>query len=267
MNAPAALSPPAKARTKEELQRTVSASRLGAWLSCRLKFFFRYLSGIPKAPTASLHVGSVIHAVLQEWNLARWRGAPLQGDLVRSLFDQFWIEKQAGVSIRWDDSEVEIRTGAFSLLETYPRQTSIPLDERPEGVEVSVELDLARYGLPTLVGVLDLVRAGGRIVDYKTTGRTPDQDKVVHTTEIQTTAYALLYREATGRRENGIELHHLVRLKSPKIVITQIGVARQEKFQRLIESYNHGLEREDFVPSPGIQCSTCEFFQECRLWY
>ena len=48
------------------------------------------------------------------------------------------------------------------------------------------------HGLPVFVGVLDLVRAGGVIVDVKTTGRSPDPEMVRHTTEVQTTGYALL---------------------------------------------------------------------------
>ena len=257
-------------RTKEELLHTISASRLGTWLSCRLKFFFRYLSGLPTAPSASMHVGSVIHAVLQEWNLARWRKAPLQGEVIRTLFNQLWSERQAGSSIHWRDSEEEVKAGAYTLLERYLSETPIPLDERPEGVEVHVDLDLGQYGLPTLVGVLDLVRAGGRIVDFKTTSKTPSAEMVLHSTEIQTTAYALLYREATGRKEGGIELHHLVRLKSPKVVITQAGPARSGQFDRLfrqIESYTQGVDREDFIPSPSLQCSSCEFFNTCRNWH
>jgi hypothetical protein len=26
------------------------------------------------------------------------------------------------------------------------------------------------------------------------------------------------------------------------------------------------LEREDFVPSPGMACLACEYFAECRAW-
>ena len=105
----------------------------------------------------------------------------------------------------WGDDEESTKAGAFALPETYLRDTPIPLDERPEGVEVSVELDLARHGLPKLVGIMDLVRKGGCIVDYKTTSRTPDSEKVLHFTEVQTTSYAMLYREATDRQESGIE--------------------------------------------------------------
>jgi len=55
----------------EKLLRTVSASRLGCWHGCRLKFYFRYVLQIPKPPTPARHSGSVSHAVLQAWNLAR----------------------------------------------------------------------------------------------------------------------------------------------------------------------------------------------------
>ena len=143
------------------------------------------------------------------------------------------------------------------------------MDEKPEGVEVSVEIDLPSHGLPILIGVLDLVRAGGLIVDFKTTGRTPDPKMVRHTTEVQTTGYALLYREATGNQESGIELHHLVKLKTPKLVVTEVGPATEQQVARLfhlIDAYVDDLERRDPIPSPGMQCSMCEFATECRAW-
>lgn len=257
-------------RTKEELLQTISASRLGTWLSCRLKFYFRYLASTPKPPSAAMRVGTIVHAVLQQWNLARWRKAPLLGDMVRTVFDQAWSDAEQEQPLDWEGEEESTKAGAFALLETYLRDTPIPLDERPEGVEVSVELDLARHGLPKLVGIMDLVRKGGCIVDYKTTSRTPDGERVLHFTEVQTTSYAMLYREATDRQESGIELHHLVRLKTPKLVVTHTGPASQEQQDRLlrmIHSYVRGLEMEDFVPAPGMQCAGCEFFDQCRRWH
>jgi hypothetical protein len=256
-------------RTKSELLETISASRLGTWLSCRLKFYFRYLSGLSKTTSPAMRIGTVVHAVLEQWNLARWRKAPLLDDMVRTVFDQAWANAQAEEAVSWNGEEEGAKSSAFSLLETYLRDTPIPVDERPEGVEVSVEKDLAQHGLPKLVGILDLVREGGRIVDFKTTSRTPDNEKVLHTTEVQTTSYAMLYREATDRKEQGIDLHHLVRLKTPKLVVTQCGPAtqqQQDKLLHMIFSYVRGVEMEDFVPAPGMQCSSCEFFNECRKW-
>jgi len=256
-------------RTIEELTRSVSASRLATWLQCRLKFHMRYVAGVPKPPTAALHVGKTVHAVLQQWNLARWRNAPLDGDAIAAVFEQSWLAQSEGHVIAWNGEEDASKTNALALIQTYLRDTPIPLDEKPEGVEVSVEMDLTSHGLPTLVGVLDLVRAGGRIVDFKTTGRTPSPEMVRHTTELQTTGYALLYREATGGMESGIELHHLVKLKTPKLVVTEAGPATERQITRLfhlIDAYVDDLERRDPVPAPGLQCASCEFFAECRLY-
>ncbi len=80
---------PEKPQTRDpiaELQQTVSASRLGSWLSCRLKFYFRYVLRLQKAPTPSMHAGSSVHSVLQQWNLSRWRCEPfnLKGAVEKS---------------------------------------------------------------------------------------------------------------------------------------------------------------------------------------
>jgi hypothetical protein len=41
-----------------------------------MKFFLRYLAGIQKKPSPAMRVGSVVHELLQQWNLARWRKEP-----------------------------------------------------------------------------------------------------------------------------------------------------------------------------------------------
>ncbi len=259
-----------ESRTVAELIRTVSASRLSTWSQCRLKFYFRYVSGIEKPPTPALHVGKVVHFVLQQWSLARWRGTPLDADAMNAVFENAWSVLPDGHEIVWEGEEEVTRANTFNLIGTYLLETPIPVDEKPAGVEVSMEVDLASHGLPTLIGIIDLVRPGGRIVDFKTTGRTPNPEMAQHTTETQTTGYALLYREATGHRESGIELHHLVKTKTPKIVVTEFGPATDgqvTRLLRLIDAYVDGLVREDFVPSPGLQCASCEFFSECRAWH
>ena len=260
-----------KGRSREELLATVSASRLGTWLQCRLKFMFRYVLGLTKPNTPARHVGTVVHAVLQQWNLARWRRAPLVGEMIAAVFEQAWGTTRDDGVIAWkdDEPEAEVKAEAFALVEMYLRDNPIPADEKPEAVEVMIEKDLSSHGLPKLVGVLDLVRAGGRIVDFKTSGKTPNADLALHTNDVQLTAYALLYREATDRRETALELHHLVKTKTPKLVITEAPPATEvqtTRFMRLVESYVRGVECGDYVPSPGLQCGACEFINECRKW-
>ncbi len=256
-------------RTIAELSKTVSASRLSTWQRCRLQFHFRYVAGIQKAPTPALHVGTVIHTVLHQWNLARWRGTRLAEDEFKRIFCNAWAIWQEGEKIDWDGKEEKCKSSAWSILQHYLRNTPIPADEKPQAVEVGVEADLAAHGLPVLVGVIDLVRSGGRIVDFKTSARTPDAKMLAHTTETQMSTYGVLYREATGGKENGIELHHLIKTKKPKFVMNEFGPVSEPQITRLfhvIEAYVNGLQRDDFVPSPGVQCASCEFFQECRAW-
>jgi putative RecB family exonuclease len=252
--------------TVETLQKTVSASRLNCWLQCRLKFYFRYVLKIPKPKTAALHFGSVVHLVLQQWNMTRWRRLPFEIAKLREVFDQGWLDQGR---IDWDGEEADQKNSAWAVLEKYFIDTPIKANEMPEAVEVPVETDLRKHGLPRLIGVLDLVRSGGRIVDFKTTGKTPDDSTALHQNGVQLDCYSVLYRESTGKRESGRELHHLVKTKTPKIVITGTGPMldyQQSRLFRLMEDYVEGLDRGDFVPASGFGCMGCEFMSNCRKW-
>jgi hypothetical protein len=263
---PEAVTPPNVDRI-EELKKSVSASRLNCWLSCRLKFFFRYVLKITKPKTAALHFGSVVHLVLQQWNMARWRRQPFEITRLKQVFETGWQDQ--GSVIDWEGEEPEQKNTAWAVLEKYFTETPIKANELPEAVEVPVESDLSKHGLPILIGVLDLVRAGGRIVDFKSIGKTPDNEMALHQNGVQLDAYSVLYREAAGKRESGRELHHLVKTKVPKVIITPAEPMmeyQRNRLFRLMESYVNGLEKQDFVPSPGMQCAGCEFFNECRKW-
>jgi CRISPR/Cas system-associated exonuclease Cas4 (RecB family) len=262
--------PPLKAPNPfEELQKKVSASRLGLWQTCRLKFWFRYVLQLSKPRTPALHVGKVVHAVLQAWNMARWRKEPFVIDRFKTFFDTDWQAQQKEERIKWVGEEAKDRSGAWSLLQMYFAQTPIPVDEKPEAVEVAAEADLHAHGLPTLVGILDLVRAGGRIVDFKTSGKTPDSEQAAHLHETQLSCYSLLYRDATRKRESGLELHHMIKTKQPKLVVTSLPPMNQKQEARLfraMESFVEGVGRKDFVPSRGFHCAACEYLSECRAW-
>ena len=263
--------PPRKADSEHDPLEYLSASRLKCFQTCRLQFYFRYIERIPTPISPALLVGQVVHRVLQAWNLARWRGEDSSVEAMQPFFEAHWVEGCDKEDMIWDspDQEVREKSRAWSILEHYLRHTPVPLDERPEAVEVVVERDLDAHGLPPLKGVIDLVREGGRIVDFKTTARTPDPDQARHQNEVQLGCYALLYRETTGQMESGFELHHLVKTKVPKLVVTPLEPLDRDRVTRLLrvmESYVCGVLAEDFVPSPGLHCGYCDYFEQCRAW-
>ena len=153
------------------LQQMVSPSRLTLFLQCRLKFWFRYVARIAKPKSAALHVGGSAHAVLKAWNKSRWRQEPLTLKQIHDAYANAWAD-QADEPVQWEPGEEdEEKKVGWRLVETYIRESKIPPELRPDAVEVPVEADLHEHGLPTLIGVLDLVQAG-IIVDYKTSGQT-----------------------------------------------------------------------------------------------
>jgi len=257
-------------RTIKELLTNVSASRLSTWSQCRLKFYFRYVLGLDKPKSAALHVGSSVHAVLKFWNKARWKNESSSLKQLHDVYASSWGEEQNKQPVQWEKGEEdEERKTGWRLLETYFRESPIKAEEKPEAVEVTVETDLSRWGLPVLVGVIDLVRPTGRIVDFKTSGKSPDPQQVAHLNDTQLSSYGVLYRDVTGKRESGLELHHLVKTKNPKLVVTTLPPVSQVQENRLyhvMSSYVDGLQANDFVPSPGFQCSSCQFLTECKAW-
>ena len=253
-----------------ELIRSVSASRLGLFHACRLRFFFRHVLGLTRPKAAALHLGATVHQTLRAWNRARWQGQDCSFGPMYATYEEAWIMGQTDEPVAWEnpgEQEAQKQVG-WRLLETFFRETNLVTAGKPEAVEVPVEADLSPHGLPRLVGVLDLVQEG-RVIDFKTVGQTPvfDRSALLHSTQV--TAYSLLYRENTGQRETTVELHHLVKLKQPRLVVVSLPPptdAQTTRLYRVIESYVRGLERQDFVPSPGLQCATCEFAHECSAW-
>ena len=250
------------------LEEPVSASRINCFHSCRLKFYFRYIQKIRKPVSAALHLGSSVHKALQEWSQRRWLGKPAGAEDIKEAFNTHWMSNQDENPVSCEEGEEATqRDKAWGLVEHYLVNTPIPVEEKPEAVEVGVEADLSKHGLLVLRGFIDLIRPGGLVVDFKTTATSPNEDQALHRNETQLTAYGLLYREATGSKESGFELHHLVKTKVPKLVVTRhkpVTEKQKSKLFRSIESYLGGVQREDWVPSPGLQCAACEYFNECR---
>jgi CRISPR/Cas system-associated exonuclease Cas4 (RecB family) len=260
-----AIASTAGGRSIPQLLETVSASRLSTWLQCRLKFYFRYVEGITTAPTPAIHIGKVVHAVLQHWNINRWRGIPFDDNAAKAVFAEEWGN---AVCVDYQGKEEKLKQTALTLALAYINNPPVPVDQKPEAVECSLEADLAEHGLPTLVGVLDLVQSGS-IIDYKTAATTPNPIQASQRHEIQSTIYSLLYRANTGATEAGIAFHHLIKVKTPKVVVTDfkpVTGVQINRLYRMLESYMSGLEREDFVPSPGFSCMGCEYIRQCQRW-
>ena len=243
----------------------LSASRLKCWQQCRRRFALRYVHQIAKPVSPALFLGRFLHRMVQLWNLQRWKDGQVSEERLLEHFVVEWQSMALGDSPAWKDGQERAeRTKALVLFECWVKDAPIPMDERPQGVEVRLEMESADH--PLLIGILDLVRADGTVTDFKTSARTtpPDQLALLHRTQML--CYGTLFRESTWELEAGFEIIELVKTKVPKIVVTRFPALSEcdlEELDEMIASFLQGVRNRDFAPSYGQHCSWCEYRAEC----
>lgn len=275
MSAPFLLEPPNQksfpislAPAAAEVTAVVSASRLKCYMTCRRQFYFRYMLGLKKPAGAALIVGQALHRMLEIWNHARWHGDDPVKTTTPERFEEEWhtiVEAQA-VAWKDDKDEPKQKATALRLWHAWLENPPIPVDEAPEGVEVYLEHEEATSDRPKIIGYLDLVRAGGLLVEFKTAARSTKADELAHQHRLQLTIYALLYRESTWQEEKGFQVIQLIKTKEPKIEVFNLPPAREKDFEELdatIRAFQQGVANGDFSMSPGQQCSWCDYRKEC----
>ena len=246
----------------------ISHSRLKAFLSCRLKFYFEKILGLKAPASPALQVGKAVHAGLQFFHTARWRGGDVSPDATRQAYDKAYgeLEAQDPVDYEGKDRTECIDTGR-RVLDAYLGSDLANDPRRILGVEAYLRRE---DGLPLpLVGVLDLVLEGNVPVDFKTAAATPVLEDEAWQNELQLTAYHLLLQDATGEKPGPGELVYLAKLKTPKVIhqvlppVTQVQI---DRLKALADVYIDGVSREDYHPSPGMQCRWCSYRTQCAAW-
>ncbi len=254
----------------------VSPSRLSCWLSCPLKWKFRYLEGIRTPTTPALFVGKAVHAGLECYYRHRQLGVTLEADDVARRMTESWAALVDEEKMDFDstDAETAMRQQVADLVRAY--LANVPKDEKPLAVEVAAEAPLVDpttgedLGIP-LVGVIDLVldgETGPLIVDFKTAARSSKPMEI--TNEIQLTSYAWLHRQISGQQEGGLEIRSLIKTKTPKVEFHPYAARSDAHFRRLfsvIREYLDALDSGRFNFRPGFSCGMCDFRTgPCQAW-
>lgn len=247
----------------------LSASRLKSFLTCRLKFYFEKVQGIQTPTGPNLHVGKAVHAGLEAFHHARWRGeSPASADILAAYNASFCALEEAEEVAYGDKDREECLATGERVVKAY---LDSPLAQDPRrilGVEVYLRAEDPSLPLP-LLGVLDLVREGNVPVDFKTIASTPNLEEEAWANQLQLSIYHLLLGDATDQTAAPGELVYLVKLKTPKIIQHQLPPVTDTQLARLrtlADVYVDGVKRGDFYPSPGMHCRWCEFRGRCRAW-
>jgi putative RecB family exonuclease len=163
----------------------ISASAVKSYLACSLRFYFERVLEIRKPTTAALHLGKAVHAALQAFHLARWRGTDDSPGVIAAAFEEafVWLDREEG-PVRWREGEMETsRLAGLRVVAAYLDSPEV-LQGKPRAVEVPLTESIAGLPVP-LTGVIDLVTAVFAPVDFKSAAARPDKRHAIFDHELQ----------------------------------------------------------------------------------
>lgn len=252
------------------LPRHISPSAAKSYLGCSLRFYFERVLELPSPTSPALHLGKAVHAALQRFHLALWRGedhtSADAADFFAEAFEQ--LERDEGpVGWRTPDDREKNRLAGLRVLAAYLDSDEV-LSDRPTGVEVSLVEEIE--GLPVLLtGTIDLVTKDLVAIDFKSSASTPDPTTAAFDHELQLVCYQLLIEQACGRSPKSLDLVYLVKTKVPKVLRVCSPPAdpmRKRRAVRMLRTAVEGIAEGRHHPQPGMHCSWCPYRRECSAW-
>lgn len=254
----------------QTLPQHISPTAAKSYLSCSLRFWFERVACIRKPTTPALHLGKAVHAALQAFHLARWRGGDDSVEAVADAYERAFLrlEREEG-PVNFDDAteREKCRQDGLRVVAAY-LDSPEAMQEKPRAVEVMLREDIPGLSVP-LTGAMDLVEGNFTPVDFKSAAAKPDSVHAAFDHEIQLVSYQLLLEAATGERPPSLDLVFLVKTKTPQVIRVQSPPAdahRKQRVTALLETAVEGIANSHHHPQPGMHCSWCQFKHECKAW-
>jgi putative RecB family exonuclease len=254
----------------QTLPQHISPSSAKSYLSCSLRFWFERVACIRKPTTSALHLGKAVHAALQSFHLARWRGGDDSVEAVADAYERAFLrlERDEGPVNFDDEAEREkCRQDGLRVVAAY-LDSPEAMKEKPRAVEVLLKEDIPGLSVP-LTGAMDLVEGDFTAVDFKSAAAKPDPANAAFDHEIQLVSYQLLMEAATGETPPSLDLVFLVKTKTPQVIRVKSPPAdthRKQRVTALLETAVEGIASNRHHPQPGMHCSWCQFRNECAQW-
>jgi len=254
----------------ESLPDYISPTAAKSYLGCSLRFYFERVVCLRKATPKNLHLGKAIHAALQAFHLARWRGGDDSPEAAAAAFEKAFadLERDEG-PVNYDNAaeREKTRLDGLRVVAAYLDSPEV-LRGKPRAVEVMLREEIPGLSVP-LTGAMDLVEGNLVPVDFKSAAAKPDMGSAAFDHEIQLVSYQLLMEAAIGETPPSLDLVFLVKTKTPQVIRVKSPPADEHRKQRvtaLLEIAVEGIACGRFHPQPGMHCSWCQYRRECAAW-
>lgn len=248
----------------------ISFSAINTFQGCSLRYFFRYVLGLPEQTiSASLVMGSAIHACLQfhfEELLAGNEAPSL--DVLLDVFQDAW-QARSGENVVFNKGE-DINT-VSSLADRMLKAFQASAFASPSGTIIAVEEELRGQlipGIPDLLARVDLVIDEGdslALTDFKTARSAWTVDHVEESAS-QLLLYHQLAKELADGRPVKLGFGVLTKTKTPDFALypVEVNAQRLERTKKVVERAWRAIQAGNFIPNPSpMNCPTCPFREPC----
>jgi DNA helicase-2/ATP-dependent DNA helicase PcrA len=233
---------------------SLSASDLGLYLTCPLKYKFARVFGIPQEPTINQRFGILIHNVLERFH----KEPPGEGEdglaRLNDLFETGWRRTGFGST----DDELQFRDRAREALRLYWERERVAEGE-PVWLERKFDFKVGDHHVRGRVDRVDRLPDGDyELIDYKTGERKTAAELE---NDLQLALYRLAAREA-WEIEASLGSYYYV-LDADKVA-TPSKADDAERVERTVLEVGAGILDQDFEPRPSpAVCSWCDYRLIC----
>jgi len=234
---------------------SLSASDLGLYLTCPLKYKFGRVFGIPQEPTINQRFGILIHNVLERFHKEGEDQDSEEGlERLIGLFETGWRRTGFGSS----DDELQFRDRAREAIRLYWELESESEGE-PVWLERKFDIRIGEHHVRGRVDRVDRLPGGDHeLIDYKTGERKSEADLE---SDLQLALYRLAARDAWDLEASTGSYYYVLDAEK---VAAPVGPDDAERVERTVLQVGEGILGQDFEPRPSPKvCSWCDYRLIC----
>jgi CRISPR/Cas system-associated exonuclease Cas4 (RecB family) len=251
----------------------LSFSAIRLFQTCPLKFFYKYVMGLPEETvSSSLILGAAVHRGIEFHFRELLSGnPPPSSDALLAEFWEGWKERDLE-QVRFGKGEDRESLGLLAerILTAFQQSGAA----QPRGQILAVEEELRGpvvAGCPDILGRVDLiVDAGDSLVvsDWKTARSRWSHEQAEDAAE-QLILYAELAKDfAPGKP---LKLEFVILTKTKEAVVDRhvmpVDPMQVDRTKRVVERVWHAIESGNFYPAPSaMNCPGCPYREQCRSW-
>ncbi|HEV7615675.1 MAG TPA: ATP-dependent DNA helicase [Solirubrobacterales bacterium] len=233
---------------------SLSASDLGLYLTCPLKYKFARVFGIPQEPTINQRFGILIHNVLERFHKEPPENEEEGLGQLNYLFETGWRRTGFGST----DDELQFRDRAREALRRYWERERVAEGE-PVWLEKKFDFKVGEHHVRGRVDRVDRLPDGDyELIDYKTGER---KSAAELENDLQLALYRLAAREAWEIEASAGSYYYV--LDADKVAApTKPDDA--ERVERTVLQVGEGILGQDFEPRPSpTVCGWCDYRLVC----